>query len=278
MDSKDIDFALSFMLEHPQAAVKVLEQSDVAKVAAFFEQVPENYLIPVLRQMLPEYAGKVALNLSAPKAAALMEDMDINNVAHVLRLMAKENRRDILDELPKKKRQGVELLLTFAPRTIGAWMTPHCLSLPGDASVADAVDYFKSGTSANGNSEYIYLVNRDGHLLGKAAVMTVLKSGQGLPLSSIMEQHCPSLPAAMLLEQALEHKAWQHADSLPVTSREQQFLGTISHNAMRNGLSQLHSGMTANSDFRDPVSSLFEAYGKSLLALFNTVSEAVDQD
>lgn len=278
MGKQEIDFALGFLLEHPEAAVKVLEQGNLAAVAEFVDIVPENYVAPVLRKMLPEYAARLCSTLAPAKTSALMEALDINAVTGILRLCTPPSRTAILAELPAKKRRSAELLLEYSPRMVGAWMTPHCLTLPESATAGDAGRYLKQDAGTGNGGEFLYIVNREGELLGRCPLVAILKSGKGMPLTSLMDSQCPTLPAPMLLEQALEHKAWQDTDTLPVLSRQQRFLGVLRHSALRRGVQRMQAGQAATPRGNDPVSSILEVYGQSLLALFNTVSEAVDND
>ena len=277
-DNQETHFALHFMLEHPEAAVKVLESGDLPRVAEFIESVPENYLVPVLKLMMPEFAARLASYLPPAKTALLLEELEVNAVSAILRLSQPQDRVEILAELPESHARSVSLLLDFSPRTVGAWMTPHSLCLPEDARISEAWHYLKQTADARPNGEFLYLIDRDNRLCGKVDLLAILKSNSSQPITSLLSPECVALPGQMQLEQAMEHKAWHGADSLPVVSRQQEFLGVITHSALRKGLSRIQAGKTPAHSGADPVSSLFEVYGQSLLALFNTVSTAVDKE
>jgi len=278
MDNLETDFALSFMLDHPLAAVKVLEQSDLDSVATFFDQLPEHYVTPVMGCMLPEFGGKLLTRLTPARAAAIMENIDTSQAANILRKVNQSCLPPIMEELPRKLRFSIELLLTYSPRTIGGWLFPHCLVQSPDTLVHEAITYITSESEDVPFAQFLYVVDREGKLQGQAAVIDILKGGSSLPLSSVMTTSRLSLPAYMLLEQALEHKAWLDADTLPVVSRDQQFLGIITHHALRQGLMHLQGRQPHSPAARDPVSSIFDVYGKSLLAVLSTVSDAVDTE
>ncbi|MDC1528963.1 hypothetical protein N8600_07940, partial [Gammaproteobacteria bacterium] len=66
-NKEELDFALSFMSEHPQAAVKILEQSDVDAVASLLSNAPSSYISPVLKYMLPDFFVRVCNSMGAEK-------------------------------------------------------------------------------------------------------------------------------------------------------------------------------------------------------------------
>ena len=61
---------------------------------------------------------------------------------------------------------------------------------------------------------------------------------------------------------------------LAVTNRGNQLVGLLRHVNLRRGLAQISTSMSRPVG-ADPVSGIFEVYGKSLLALAETVSTVV---
>ena len=276
-NQEEISFALKFMTEHPKAAVRVLEQTEPTAVANLFAMIPPAYASSVTRYMMPEFAGSLMQRLEADKAAAVLSSLDVANVTGILRLVNKDSRRTLLDALPAGLRKNIELLLSFPSNTVGAWMDPALLTVANDLKCKNVIRSMKARES-RGPSDMIYVVDRDGNYLGRVLLFDVLKAGENQPVSAIMDTSCPALPAPMILSQANEHRAWEYADDLPVTNRSNRLLGILHHHALRQGLQQSKFKKQPQQAGKDPVSSIFEVYGHSLLALLNSVSEAVDSD
>jgi len=276
-NKEELDFALSFMSEHPKSAVKILEQSNVDAVASLLSNAPSCYITPVLKYMLPDFFVRVCNAMGAEKSAAILSHLDANAIAIVLRRSSEESKKEILEELPANQRKNTELLLEFPVNTVGAWMTPHMLVVPHDVKNKNVMKYLKAG-GVQDDSEYIYITDREGKYLGRTRFLDLIKGGENLPVTAFMQDNCPSLPAQIFLEQASEHIAWEFSDVLPVTNRDNQLLGILPHHALRQGLAQIHNVRPKSKSDKDPLSSIFEVYGQSLLALFNTVSDAVDVD
>ena len=276
-NQEELSFALRFMTDHPKSAVRVLEQTDANSVANLFAAIPPAYASAVIRYMMPEFAGSLLQRIETEKAAAILSVLDVNSITSILRLVNENTRSLLLNELPSGSRKNTELLLSFPTMTVGAWMNPSLLTVADDLKCKNVIRSLKARESG-GPSDMVYVVDRDGIYRGRVLLLDVLKSPEDQQIASIMDTTCPSLPAAMMLSQADEHRAWEYADDLPVTSRNNKLLGILHHHALRQGLYQHKSKRQPVQAGHDPVSSIFEVYGHSLLALLNSVSEAVDSD
>lgn len=274
---EELNFALRFIAEHPQSAIKIIEKSDIESVAGLVATVPPDFITPVLKYMIPEYTARLCSHLSPEKASVLLSTMDANAIAGILRKTDPEIRPRILEELPSVLKKSTELLLEFPLNTVGAWMSPHYLSVASDLKCKNILKYLKAGGIFD-DSEYIFVIDRDGKFQGRTQFLNILRANEDQQVSEIMDKSCPSLPVQMDLAQSLEHKSWDFFDVLPVTNREHKLLGILQHYTLRNALKQKRVSWNNDQKGKDPVSSIFEVYGQSLIAILNTVSDAVEPE
>ena len=276
-NNEEFEFALHFMSDHPESAVKVLEQSDTEAVAGLLSNAPVNYVTPVIKFMLPEYAARICEMLAHDRAAAILSTLDANAASVILRLMPGSVRQVIQTEMPTTLRTQTELLLEYPDNTVGAWMSPHMLVAASDMKNKNLLRLARQSSSQD-DSEYIWVTDRDGTYLGRTRFIDMLKESDNLPVTGKMDSDCPSLPASMLLEQAQVHRAWEYSDVLPVTNAENRLLGLLHHHFLRQALSKRQAVNKTRAMGEDALSGIFEVYGQSLLALLNTVSESVDKE
>jgi len=276
-NTEELSFALRFINEHPKSAVRVLEQNEADAVVSLLNVIPAAYAASLVRYMMPEFAGRLLSRLERDKRAAVLSTLDANVIANILRLLDSEIRGQLLDELSTGLRKNTQLLLNFAPNTVGAWMSPYLLTVADDLKCKNILRTMRTSDSQD-DSEYVYILNREGIYQGRTRLLDVLKAGENQQVAAIMDTSCPSLPAQMILSQANEHRAWDQADVLPVTNRDHQLLGILHHHALRQGLDLHKTKNRVAASGKDPVSSIFEVYGQSLLALLNSVSDVVEND
>lgn len=275
-NQEELSLALSFMTQHPQAAVKVLEQCDARAVASLLASAPVNYITPVLKYILPEYAARICDLLDPEKAGSILSTLDANAISIILRLMARERQQSVLEAMPAALRTRTQLLLDFPVNHVGAWMSPHMLVIANDMKNKNVLKYLKAGSNLD-DSEYLFITKRDGELMGKTRLLDIVRSTEDMPVTTSMKP-TPSIQAQMLLDQVKHHRAWEDADIIPVTDTNKRLLGILQHHALRKGLDQVQTKRKKPVRGKDPVSGILEVYGQSLLAVFNSVSDAMEKD
>ena len=214
--------------------------------------------------------------MEAEQAASILSTLDANEASSILRMMPETDRAGIISNLPLGLRTNTKLLLDYPANTVGACMSPHMLVVSNDLKNKNALKMLKSNTSKV-HSDLIYVIDREGSYQGTCCLIDILKASEDLPVNSTMDTTVPSLSAQMLLEQARNHRAWNIADVLPVTNSENRLLGIFQHHSLRRGLGKLHQ-IPQRKTGADPLSGIVDVYGKSLLAVLNTVGEAMDNE
>jgi Mg/Co/Ni transporter MgtE len=272
---QDLTLALDFLDEHPEEAVRTLEQHDVAHVAAFLAQVPASYSALVLGLALPAFAAHLCALLEPGTAARLLLQHGVSRTVSVLRHLEHGLVDAILTECPQSRRHACQLLMMYPLDTAGAWMVPNTAVVTADFSVQEVLNFLKDATEET-VSKYVFVVDRAGMPLGRVSYLRLLKAGAEEQLGRLMEASPGSISGRMPLVQAARLPCWEQGDVMPVTGAQQQFIGVLRHMDLRQGLRQNQIRRPQRTVGSDPVSGIIDVYGKSLLALFDSVSHAVD--
>ena len=104
-----LTLALEFLDEHPDSAVRILEQHDAHQVATFLETVPEGYSALVLGRALPAFAAHLCRAFGNETAARLLLQQDVGRMVAVLRHLEHMHVEAILNECPQARRQACVL-------------------------------------------------------------------------------------------------------------------------------------------------------------------------
>ncbi len=117
------------------------------------------------------------------------------------------------------------------------------------------------------------VVDRDRHIKRTVRQLPALiRAPPNTAVTAVMDKILDSLSARTALGAAANHPLWVDRDSIPVTNRNQQLVGLLRHVDLRRGLAQTSTSIV-KSDGADPITGIYETYGKSLLALFDTVTD-----
>jgi Mg/Co/Ni transporter MgtE len=272
-----LTLALEFLDEHPDVAVRTLEQHDARQVAAFLDTVPDSYSALVIERSLPAFAAHLCRVIGSENAARLLLQQDVGRMVAVLRHLEHAQVEAILQQCPKSRRQACVLLLHYPVQCTGAWIVPNTAVVSSDFTVAEVLNFLKDATEET-FSKYVFVVNREGVPEGRISYLALLKARHDQRVGWIMDKSVEVISAHMLLVQAAKLPCWQEGDVMPVVGPHQQFIGVLRHVDLRRGLQ--HDAHTARQTASggDPLSGIFEMYGHSLLALFNSVSNAVETE
>lgn len=272
---QDLTLALDFLDEHPEEAVRTLEQHDAAQVAAFLAQVPASYSALVLGLALPAFAAHLCALLGPEPAARLLLQHGVSRMVAVLRHLEHALAEAILKECPQSRRHACQLLMLYPLDSVGAWMVPNTAVVTSDFSVQEVLNFLKDATEDTA-SKYVFVVDRAGIPLGRINYLRLLKADGATPVARLMEPMAGSISGRMPLAQADKLGCWEQGDVMPVTGAQQQFIGVLRHMDLRQGLRQQAARRPTVPAGSDPLSGIIDVYGKSLLALFDSVSNAVE--
>ncbi|MFM1896539.1 MAG: hypothetical protein RLZZ385_1613 [Pseudomonadota bacterium] len=276
MADQRMSLALSFIEGHPNSAARILEQHDLGTVARFITELPEALAVTLLQRMLPQYVSRLSRSLEVEQFIHLLNSMELSFSAAVLRHLPNGDRQRILARLPANRRAACTLLLSFTQDTVGAWLTPLVVTVPDDASISEALNFVRAAGEVV-HSNYIFVVDRDRRLRGRISYVDMLRAEPGLSVDALMFTRCNHLLGRMSLQKAAEHTDWQTVDVMPVNNRNQQFIGVLRYVDLRLGLERMNTdaGKTGRID---PVTGIFEVYGNTLLALFNSLGDVIESD
>ncbi len=265
------ELALSFLRGHAEDGARALEALPADEAAEFIAPLPAEDLSGALIAMLPQYAARICAEMDNSTAAAFLARMEPGHVAAVLRYVDRRNRRVILDRLPDRLASASRLLLNYAENMVGAWMDARVSTLPEESTVGDALARL-SGESERVTGGTVYVISRDRRLRGAVHVPDLLRVAPERPLSATWHAAPEALPARSTLLSVRDHPVWKVTDLVPVVSRSRQLVGTLSHSNLRHGLSQLETTVREPVG-ADPATGIWEVYGTTLLALFDSFGE-----
>ncbi|MGK0236781.1 MAG: Mg/Co/Ni transporter MgtE [Candidatus Pelagisphaera sp.] len=238
MSESHISLSLAFLRSRPDAAAKTLEQFSPIDVSTFLSQIPAEYASLAIERMLPIYAARIAERLGSALATPILSRLHAQKIAVILRITDTNFKEEILNGLPKDQNKSCKSLLRYDEGLIGAWMNPQSATICSDSTVKESLNAIRnvSDLPAHGT---IFVVDREGHLKGSLATISLLNAQPSLPIISLMNDVPGAIAARTLLQHASEATLWQNSDLLPVLNAKKRFVGTLSHTDLRKAQTHL---------------------------------------
>ena len=271
MEDKRIALALAFLQSQPRAAATILEQQPLEQVAIFLSQVPHTHGAILLGKMLPQYTARLFRMLEPTVSAGMLSEMNLSLVAAILRHCNDELSQTLLGLLPEKTSLACRFLLNYSEDSVGAWMMANVSTLPDDCNVEQA---WARIAAEQGTIEFgaTLVIDRERLIKGVVSLPALLRSPSNTPIMVVAHKNSDSLSARMALNAAANHPFWANRDSIPVTNRKNQLVGILRHLDLRGGLEQLSTNIV-QPEGADPITGIYETYGNSMLALFDTLTD-----
>ena len=241
---------LSFIDRQPDTAARALTAMEPAKARALLADIPARFASRVISRMGPSVACERLAGMPADAAAAVLRGLAYQNAAGLLRLMPADFRETVLAELPRAVRRDLRATLDFPADTVGAHMTPAILTQGADQTVADARELVRQATRAE--TGCVIVVDDQRRLSGLVDPVLLLRYSGRTPLGEIMDRSVAPLSARARVAAIRPLEAWDRYLSLPVVSRQEHVIGTISRSALREALA-VGSAAAARPDHALPV-------------------------
>jgi Mg/Co/Ni transporter MgtE len=263
----------SYLAAHPQDAARSVERLPVDDLAALLAALSAEAAGALIAHVAPAAAVKAVERLPVDEAARRLAHLGLAQLAPLLRRLDPIRGDRLLDELPADRARPARALLAQAPDTAGAVMDPEILTLPLDASVADA----RALIAAHPEHlyYYLYVVDADQRLAGVIDVAELTQAEDG-PVRAVMNTTVVSLPAAMPLKAVFAHAGWRDFDALPVVGDDRRFLGAIRHRRMRQLVERDRAGVADDRGMRT-VLALGEVYWLGLCGLLQGIATAAGE-
>jgi CBS domain-containing protein len=200
--------------EEGEEIIKAVGQ-DRELEADVFEELDEHHQLEFIRERPDEQVAAVIARMAPDDAADLIVEIDQDRRARILAL------------LPPAQQHQIETLLGYNPSTAGGLMSPDCIVLGEEESVAVALERVRSSEISPATLTTVYLRDADGALSGSVSVVSLLRSDAGTPLSQIAEHEPVSVHTDADLPEVARTMTDYNLVMLPVVDDERRVVGVV---------------------------------------------------
>ncbi len=214
-----------------------LHPADVAKVVTHLSSPKEKReVFELVRgeakrgQVLSEIDGdsiqQVLADLLPSDIAWLLKDIGPDDIAYILGFLPEERGKEILALMKTEDSTEVADILKYPKDTAGGIMTTEFFSLPEDATAQEAIRRLQQATDAE-MVFYIYVTDKEEHLVGVLSLRQLLTVPPATPLKSIMARDVISVTVDMDQEEVARQVASYNLLAIPVVEKDGKLAGII---------------------------------------------------
>ena len=229
--SEQLKFAQHFVENHQYAAARAVEELPAEVAGSFIDAIDDTSSELALMSMLPYHAAKCIDRLSPEAASRYISQMNPQAASRILRQLSQQNRRTLIDALPRRKALHISLILSYPQALVGAWMDPVVYPVPFDETISNAR---KKVSSQKYSHNVLYAVDNNNHIVGSVSLIKLLQhEDASSTLGTIMSTEVEPVFASITLGRAIKSHVWINQDSVPVVDREHQLIGILRYRDLR---------------------------------------------
>jgi magnesium transporter len=212
---------------HPADLADIVEHLGHEDRTAIINAVDTETAADMLSEVEPEIQTSIIESLNAEKAAEILEEMEPSEAAAVLHELEDEQSEQILEEMEPADKEEVEELLEFGENTAGGLMDSRFLSLPEDATVAQAMETLRNSEEMIENLHNIFLVDAENRLRATVPLAKLFFAPGDAALKRFASERTLSIQSAEKQNRIAEVFDKYNLLSLPVVDDKAELIGVI---------------------------------------------------
>lgn len=165
--------------------------------------------------------------MTVDEAAELFEHLPADDRADIFALLDKPLREKILPALRQETRNDLLRLSSFPEDSTGAATTSEFLSVLPETRVAAALRTVRAAARSSETVYIVYVLDRDGHLLGTVSLKELLLADDDVAVADIMRRHPVCVRSSWPRARSAEMIRRYDLLALPVMDENNRMLGII---------------------------------------------------
>lgn len=214
---------------HPADQAEAFTELDEEDQAEVFPRLDAEDAAELLEQMEDEDAAETVSNMPADRVADVLDEMDPDDAADVLGNLSPEQAADVIAQMDEEQKEDVVPLLAYEEDTAGGLMTPDFPHLRREWTCQQAIEYLRQLHPDTESPYYLYVIDRDGKLIGVAGLRDLIVADPGKLVEEVMNKDVMSVTLGTDQEEVARQFTKYGLLAVPVVDSEGRLVGVI-HN------------------------------------------------
>lgn len=188
-----------------------------------------------LFESIDDALGARALGAMAREdAASVLDVLDLDHAADVLREIKAPVREELLTSLPSARAAALRGLLSWPKESVAAHMVPEALTVRPEMAAASAIATIRDDAATlradSRTGAYVYVTDAEGHLLGVVAFRDLVLADPDQAVSTLTNDDVLSVSPLTDAEDAAQALMDYNLVAVPVVDADNRLLGILTEN------------------------------------------------
>jgi CBS domain-containing protein len=161
------------------------------------------------------------------EVAAVLSRMASDDAADLLLEIEQDRRIPVLELLPATKQLKIKRLLGYNPSTAGGLMNPDFATVPGEATIAQALASIRKSELAPSQLLAIWVTDGEGRLIGGVFASELVRGAPDARVSTLIETSVPAIPPQTELPEVARLMADFNLLAMPVIDEDDKPIGVV---------------------------------------------------
>ncbi|GHC11692.1 magnesium transporter [Cerasicoccus arenae] len=240
------EYSLDDLLQFAESnALNALDKSKIARtspytVGKFLTRLPVDDRRVVLRllniegvaevlsEMDSEDAAEVIEAMRQARAVKVLEALDPDDSADIVGDMEEANQHRLLNDVNPERAETVRTLISYPEDSAGGIMTTDVATVPKEFTVRQTVDHLHTLHDEFEHIYYVYVIDKNGHLLGTVSMRDLVMAKTNDIIGDIMHTELRGVLNVLTDQEDVTLVMAQHNfHALPVVDDDNRLLGMI---------------------------------------------------
>jgi CBS domain-containing protein/sporulation protein YlmC with PRC-barrel domain len=212
---------------HPSDLAQILTEVAPDEGTEILASVDEELAGEALHEVPDEVRDKILKEMDNELISDILEEMPPDEAADILGDMSEEKSEKLLSMMEKEDAEEVKDLLNYEEDTAGGLMTSEFLDFTPDMTIDETMTDIRLLVPDVEFIYYIYVVDKDDHLLGVVTLKKLLTSPLFKTLQEVMTQNVKSVHFDTGRREIAEMISKYDIIALPVVDNDKKILGII---------------------------------------------------
>lgn len=258
-----------FLAFHPVDAARVAETLEERELGRFLSSMNPPAAAALVSRLSAHIAAACLSRMTPRVAGEICSSLNIELRSRLLRHLPERVRNRILAVLTPEEARLARRLLSLPPGTAAELMDPTVFALPEDITVGEGLQ--RASRTARGVRRYVYVLNRDHHLVGVVTLPELLQAPNNRVVGSVMRREVQWLRADMAHRDIVNSPYWLELTALPVIDDDGTFLGIVDHRSLARIRAEL-SRAAPTSDMWETAVALGDLYWWGLAGVMDDLA------
>ena len=171
---------------HSADIAEVFENITPEERLQYFEYLNLEKAADLLEELTPQMQVEILGAIDEEKSSKIISQMPHDLLADFLGDLSDEEVNNYLNRLPRRLSSQIRELLSYPEDTAGGIMTTEYLYVYENMTVEETFTYIRSKAETNIDFYYMYVVDKEDHLLGVLSLRSLLSSPLSIKVGNIM--------------------------------------------------------------------------------------------